>query len=245
MVDQATLDWAQSLYQTTSRSFADYYVAYAQAHMQDFVALAEEVRNIFTAIGLCGDLEAWSGVVEIVQAIDDFLDAQGYWQELVAAYNVAIESADNYFWSQGRNPEPDAWHNRIVLRSSLSALHFRRGEYSQARHLVEEALRQSRRIQHRKLEALTLGALGNIAMAQGRYDEAERLQAQSYAVLEQSGETKSIADALHRQAIIAGSRGDLERAWQLESERLTVVRRPDQNDEVAEVLCELGDLGDL
>ena len=158
---------AKGVYEQSARRLADYYLAYAQTHEQNFTTLAEEIGNIFTAIGLCGDLEIWSSVAAIVQATDDFLDARGYWEELVAAYNVAIESIANCFWSQGHSPEPEAWRNRIVLRSHLSALHFHRGEHSQARRLAEEALEQSRRIQHRKLEALSLGALGNIAMAQG------------------------------------------------------------------------------
>jgi len=122
MVDQTNPDWAHSLYQEAGYRFADHYRAYAQAHAQDFDALDVEIGNVFAAIDLYTDLEAWSDTVEMVQAVDEFLDARGYWEELLAAYKTAIESAENYLWSRGRDPEPEAWHNRIVLRLKMSGL---------------------------------------------------------------------------------------------------------------------------
>lgn len=231
---------ARETYKQSARYFADYYSGLARLQKENPITLADEMSNIFTAIGIYGDLKVWSEVVDIVQAINNFLDTQGYWEELVAAYNVAIESAEKYFWSRGRSPEPKAWHDRIVLRSNLSTLCFRRGEYEQARRLAEEALKQSRRIKHRKLEALLLGMLGSIAMAQGSYERGQQLHAQSRSILMALGESQDIT--IRQEAVLAQSQGDIVRAWQLELERLTAARQSENKAEEADALCELGDL---
>jgi len=77
----------------------------------------------------------------------------------VAGYHIAVESADNYFWMQGRDPKPEIWHRRITLRIQLSTLLFRRGEYQEARTYATEALKIARRIKSQKLEALIMGEL--------------------------------------------------------------------------------------
>lgn len=100
---------AKNFYDQSARNFADFYLNFARTHAQDFDALAVEMSNIFTAIGLYDDLKVWAGTIEIVQAIDDFLDDHGFWEELVAVYHTAIESAENYFWSRGRKPEPKGY----------------------------------------------------------------------------------------------------------------------------------------
>jgi len=237
-----TAQQAREFYQQAGHRFADHYRAYAQAHAQDFDALGVEMGNVFSAIDLYTDLNAWSDTVEIVQVVEDFLDAQGYWEELVTAYHLAIESAENYSWSRGRKPEPEAWHNRIVLRLKLSGLYGRRGEYAEARRLAEDALRQARRIQHRWLQIRCLNVLSLIKTAQGYYDDANRFQAESRTLQEQIPGYDSPTDVLRHQAVFASIQGDVMQAWQLQTERLALAQEGDEQDKVADALCALGDL---
>ena len=175
-------------FKSTERSYADYYYHYAQQYAQDFILLREEIDNIFSTIGIYIDHKNWIGVVKVVKAIAGFLDEQGYWEELSQAYQDAIEASEKYFWTRGRDPEPEAWHDRITLRSNLGILLFRRGEYQKSKELAQEALKQARRIQHRKLEALLLVMLGNIAITEGQFHQAEVFLTQSRDILEELDE---------------------------------------------------------
>jgi tetratricopeptide (TPR) repeat protein len=223
----------QDTYKKSARRFADHFQQYTRAYEKNYDALAFEIENIFSAIGLYGDLKAWQEVVDSVLLIDEFLDTTGYWEELVAGLHIAIDSADNYFWMQGRDPKPEIWHQRITLRVQLSTLLFRRGEYKEARTYATEALKIAQRIKHRKLEALIMGELGNIAMVQGAYKDAELLQTQSKNSLEALGDAASLANSLERLSILARSLGNLDQAWHLQLERLSIVRKSgDRNREI-------------
>lgn len=158
----------KEFFRRSARSFADYYCDYAQHHTQNFALIREEINNIFGAIGIFNEHKIWSGVVKLTKAIAGSLEAQGYWEELSRVYQDAIEAAERYFWSRGRHPEPEAWHDRITLRSDLGILYFRRGEYKKSKGLAQEALNLARRIKHRKHEALLFGILGNIAITEGQ-----------------------------------------------------------------------------
>ena len=232
----------QDSYKQSARRFADHYQQYSRAHGKDYGALASEIENILSAIGLYGDLRAWQEVVDTVQLIQNFLDNAGYWEELVTSIRVAVESADNYFWTQGRDPKPEFWHQRITLRVKLSNFLFRRGEYQEAYTHATEALKIARRVKHQKLEALILGVLGNIAIVQGMYKEAELLHMQGKTLLEAMGDTASLANAFERLATLAQSQGDLDQAWNLQSKRLSLVKQLNEQDQIADVLVDLGQI---
>ncbi|MEK6750636.1 MAG: tetratricopeptide repeat protein [Chloroflexota bacterium] len=237
-----TLVKPQDIYIQSARRFADHYREYSRNYQNDFDLLSNEIENIFSCIGLYGDLKAWWEVVETIQIVDDFLDALGYWEELVAGFHIAIESADNYFWMQGRNPRPEIWHKRITLRVQLSTLLFRQGEYLEARTYATEALKIARRIKHQKLEGLLLGELGNVAIVMGNYKDAERLLTQSKSMLEDFGDALNVASALGRLALLARSQGELEKSRNLQMLRLDILRKQDDMNQVGDVLTDLGDI---
>lgn len=229
-------------YKQSAHRFADHYQQYSRAYEKDHDALANEIENIFSAIGLYGDLKAWQEVVDTVQLIQDFLDNAGYWEELVTSIRIAVESADNYFWAQRRDPKPELWHQRITLRVKLSNFLFRRGDYQEAYTHATEALKIARRVKHQKLEALILGVLGNIAIVQGMYKEAELFHMQGKTLLEAMGDTASLANAFERLATLAQSQGDLDQAWNLQSKRLSLVKQLNEQDQIADVLVDLGQI---
>lgn len=102
----------KALYMRSARSFADYYCTYAEQHTRDATLLNEEINNIFGAIGIFIEYKNWVGIIKLVKSIADFLEAQGYWEELSHAYQDAIEAAERYFWRLFHNPTPQAWHDK-------------------------------------------------------------------------------------------------------------------------------------
>jgi tetratricopeptide (TPR) repeat protein len=232
----------KSLFKVSARNFADFYCEYAQQHTLEFTLLEVEIANIFSTIGIYIDHKIWAGVVKVVKAIAEFLEAQGYWEELSHAYQDAIEAAERYFWSRGSDPEPAAWHDRIILRSDLGILHFRRGEYKKSKGLAQEALNQARRIKNQRLEALLSGLLGNIAITEGQYRLAEKLHNQCKDILEEFGDQEGVANALGRLALLATSQGDLDLAERYTRQRLSMFQQLVNFDKEADALRELGDL---
>jgi tetratricopeptide (TPR) repeat protein len=232
----------QDIYRTSARRFSDHYREYSRINEKDFDALSSEIDNIFSSVGLYGDLKAWQEVAQMIQLIDDFLDAYGYWEELVAGYHVAIESVERYFWAQGRDPKPETWHQRVLLRAQLSLLLFRRGEYQEARSHAAEAMRIARRIKHGELQALASSTLGAIAMAQGKFRESEGLFEDARFLLDGKVVTRDVLLQLRQKGILADTKGDLDKAWEFYEKRANLALESENNLDAAESLYSLGDI---
>lgn len=232
----------KNVYKESALAFAEVFRDYAKANERDYPALDVEILNILNAVERSNEFKAWPILIDLVEAIDDFMNASGYWSDLITAYELAIEAAERRFWSLGRSPEPEAWHRRITLRTFLASVYIRRGEHNLALKLIQEALKQSRRIKHRKLEGLSIGMLGMIAMAQGRNQDAERYHAEARKILEELGETSAVNRTMHLQALVAKSQKDFSTAWDLEMARLAHFRETGSQTELADTLCNLGSL---
>lgn len=231
----------KALYNRSARSFANYYTNLAAQYSQDATVLNEEINNIFSAIGINIENNNWPGIIKVVKSIADFLEAQGYWEELSHAYQDAIDAAERYFWRLFQNPKPEAWHDRIILRSDLGILLFRQGEYQKSKEIIQEALEIARRIEHQKLQALLISVLGNIAIIEAHFSQAEEYYSQCKEILEKLGDREGVANALGRLAILATSQGNRELAEQITKERLLLVREKADLDKEADAICELGD----
>lgn len=237
-----TLIKPQDTYIQSARRFSDHYREYSRINEKDFEVLYSEIENLFSSVGLYEDLKAWSEVAEMIQIIDDFLEAYGYWEELVTGYRVAIESVDKYFWVQRGDPKPEIWHQRILLRAQLSLLLFRRGEYREARSHATVAMRIARQIKHAELQALASSTLGTIAMAQGRFSESESLFENSRSFLNGKVSRKDVLLLLRQKGVLADSQGDLEKAQKFYIERIKLALDSGNNLDAAESLYNLGDI---
>ena len=76
-----------------------------------------KVDNIFSSVGLYGGSQSLAGSSTNDLVTDDFLDAYGYWEELVAGYNVASFRGKILLGARER-PKPETWHQRVLLRDS-------------------------------------------------------------------------------------------------------------------------------
>jgi tetratricopeptide (TPR) repeat protein len=237
-----TLIESQNIFLQSARRFADHYREYSRINEKDFEALKNEMENLFSSIELYKHLKAWQEVAETIQHIDDFLEVYGYWKELVAGYRVAVESIDKCFWMQGRDPKPEIWHKRIFLRTQLSLILFRRGEYQEARSHATEALKIARQIKHPELQALASSTLGTVAMAQGEFRESESLYENSRSLLNGKVLRKDVLLQLRQKGVLADSQGDLEKAQEFYVERLKLALDGNDNLDAAESLYSLGDI---
>jgi tetratricopeptide (TPR) repeat protein len=101
------------------------------------------------------------------------------------------------------------------LLAALASVAYQRGTYDQARSGYEEALALYRRIGDNDGMVTTLQRLGEIALSQRRYAEAERLVNEVLQRLEGTGWVGREATALYTQGLLAEERGKMARAQNL------------------------------
>ena len=86
-------------------------------------------------------------------------------------------------WLVEADPE-DMAIGRAVVQIALASLHFRRGRYGEAIKGWQEARRALRRLGHKDLEALALGAMAAAHWQSGRLEEAVRLSREAIELFE-------------------------------------------------------------
>lgn len=233
---------SKETYYKSARRFADYYREYSKINKADFEVLAGEIDNIFSSVQVYRSIKAWLEVTETIQLIDDFLDASGYWEELIIGYQIAIECMEEHFRKEKREPTPEQWHQMILLRSQFTLLCFRRGEYQKAHLIATETMRIARQINHAESEALASTMLGAIAMAQGRYSESEQLLEDARGALDGKVLRKDVLLRLRQKGILADSQGELDEAYRFYQERTQLALDSQEVLEAAESLYNLGDI---
>ena len=81
------------LFRTAGLRFADYYRAVAEENKESARELAKELENLFSALTIYQQANAWSQAALLIHALDVFLDSQGYWDVLHYWLESVLEHA--------------------------------------------------------------------------------------------------------------------------------------------------------
>jgi tetratricopeptide (TPR) repeat protein len=214
--------------------FVAHFLAYAKAHAQptpeDYAALEAERENLLAAMDYAYATEDWQSVIDVRDAMEEFLDVRGYWDEHTKWGERAMEAARQ---AKDQKAVGRFAHNTAVV-------HQRRGDYAQAHHLYQESLDIARKLGDQAGTASSLHQLGLLAHDQGDYAQARRLYQESLDIKRKLGNQAGIALTLWGLAMIADAQGDRPEARKLYEQALGTFRALGDKKNEAGVLHQLG-----
>jgi len=203
-----TLDWAKVLYQKTGHSFAEYYVAYAQMHTQDFDALAEDLPNLQLCFELAIHQRQDSLIIRFWEYASDFLWFRGYWELYSMWGSRGLEAARRL-----NKRDKEAW-----LLSEMGWLQMEQGEFEIARGLFNQSRSIFERIGDTRGTCVLLRYLGVLAFRIKEIAQAENLFRKALQIAKENNYEGMIAETKNLQGSVARRQGDLETARQLYAE---------------------------
>ena len=110
-------------------------------------------------------------------------------------------------WQQLGNPGP--WAHTL---NSLGVVHYLRGEYDQASHILNEALSKAQQAVTLRVEAAIWASLGDLHCDLGAYEQARQAYVQGLAMAKRAGEGFIITYTLDALGNIARLQGDMIQA---------------------------------
>jgi predicted ATPase/DNA-binding SARP family transcriptional activator len=221
---------------------ARYYAAFLEQHTGRLygaewkAALAEvsrEVENAGQSWQLALARDAADAVARSLPALYYFYETQSRFREGVALFAQAIER-----WTGDRRQE--AVLGQATARQG--ALHYRLGDYSQARTALQNSLAIFERLEMPAEQVFCLVKLGDVARGQGRHDEAESLAQRALVLSRQAGDTWGTVSALFVLGVVRYRAGDVDRAEALLNESLAVARASSNAYLIMPPLNALGDI---
>ncbi|ARV62797.1 NB-ARC domain-containing protein [Nostocales cyanobacterium HT-58-2] len=194
-----------------------------EAEWQNLEGIATTLREMAGISGTLKDRQAAQMLIDLENALYQFLWFRGYWDEAVrlgewryqaglalsqwsdagwGAYHVAgihyyrAETELAASWAARMAEAMERGGNR---RDKAVAIQFQgqiaqqRQDYAEAERLSQDALAIYRELGDEEVEAITLNDLGNVAQSQGHYDQAESYFKQALAIDEKLGNKEFIA----------------------------------------------------
>jgi tetratricopeptide (TPR) repeat protein len=173
-----TLSEQQAFFRESARRFSDHYLAFAQAHEADFVALDGDLANLLRALVSYNRLRAWSDIVRLVQALDIFLDTRGYW----TALRFWLEQIVNH------NEAIDDPTTRMEILWSLAGVTSSQGDRGRAEELYQEVIHLAEQVNDRGRLGSAYYGLFTVYTNQGESDKARECLERVLALAQQTGD---------------------------------------------------------
>jgi tetratricopeptide (TPR) repeat protein len=167
------------------------------AYGQSVSDAEEERRCAEEAIAICERLGDERGLAHARYALGNALAMAGRWAE---ARDIMEESVAAF----ERLDEP---FEMVRARRGLAWMHEELGDTVRFRELTEENLAQARRLGLRRIEARSLGALGMVALEEGRQADARQMLVDSYRIDHALGNVMFISVDLARFAALCAAEG--------------------------------------
>jgi tetratricopeptide (TPR) repeat protein len=194
-----------------------------EAEWQNLEGVATTLREMAGIRGTLKDRQAAQMLIDLENALFNFLWFRGYWDEAVrlsewryhagkalGQWSDAGWGAYRVAWIHYNRAETDqaaSWAARMVeamerggnLRDKATAIQLQgviaeqRQDYAEAERLHQDALAIYRELGDEQVEAIALNNLGGVARAQGQYDRAQPYYKQALAITEKLGEKQLIA----------------------------------------------------
>ena len=189
------------------RRHAEYYLAYAQQHRDEFDLLHSALDNIRAgwAHVVAADSRDDEMVRDYVYAMDTFLDRQGFWDE------------DQRWWEECSRA-CEALKDKTGLAATynnIGEVHRARGDYDAALEWYGKSVAIKEKLGDQAGLATTYNNIGLIHKARGDYDAALEWYGKSVAIFEKLGDLAGLATTLHNMGHVALAQNDLASALQL------------------------------
>lgn len=221
-----------ALFYQARQRFNDYFLEYALDHRDDWPALEAEQVNLLAAAHCFWEVNAAPELFRLRDALQPYLDLQGYWSESLRLNDWAIVVAER---------SDDLLNVARFTHDRADILH-QRGDYEQAGHLyqVSEQLflhlgQPGTALKSRHMQAL-------VRRAQGRWTDAERLCESVITEAQRQDLHTWLAHPLYVKALLARDRGHLDQARRCIEASLDRLAGSDELAMIAQCQHFLGDL---
>ena len=134
------------------------------------------MANLLRALASYSRLQAWSGIVRLVRALDIFLDTRGYWAEL-RFWLGQIVNHDQ------ATDDPTA---RLDVLISLAGVTSSQGDRVRAEELYQEVIRLAEQVGDKDRLGSAHYGLSTVYISQGRSDEARECLKQAFRLARQT-----------------------------------------------------------
>jgi tetratricopeptide (TPR) repeat protein len=194
-----------------------YRLSLAQREKDHHEILARELPNLWETVCQSYQQKQWPMISAFRDALQGFLDLQGYWTQSLTLNKWACEAAQK----SGETLNEIRWtHDRADI------LH-QRGDYREAETLYTFCEEKARSLDNNVLALTSRNKRALCVRAQGRISEAEQLCQTAIDEARQLGLKHWIANPLYTRALLIRDKGDFKQAEQCIEEGLYAV---DPND---------------
>jgi len=185
---------------------ARYYIWFcteqSKAGLKGYVRLDGERVHCLRLIAACLDSGLWQEVQGLVGAIYIYLDRQGWWTELLAAFQMNLTAA-----RQAEDRRDEGW-----CLNSLGYTCDSRGEKEQALRWYEQVRPIDRELGDRKGEGVTLNNMAAIYDDLGQYEQALKQYEQSLTIRQEVGDREGEGTTLNNIGMLYKTQGEYEQA---------------------------------
>jgi hypothetical protein len=203
---------------TAARKHAEYFLAFAQKHKQEYRALEPELENLQAAFAFVTAEDTRDD--EITQnlnwALQDFFDRRGYWNEKIHWQSHSGEACQRL----GDRKGLAATHNNIAI------VHHARGDYTAALEWYEKSVAIKQELDDRAGLAITYNNIGLIHDARGDYAAALEWYEKSIAISEELGDRAGLATTYNNIGMIHKARGDYTAALEWNEKSVAIKEEP-------------------
>jgi len=126
-------------------------------------------------LAVCAEQGLWRSVQDLVWAMEDYLDMQGYWTERMKAIEIGVKAAQ----------ELDDRRDEGAFLGNLGNAYSDLGQVERAIESYEQALAIAREIGDRRGEAIRSHNTGDLYKDQGNIPLARQYLEQSLAIFEE------------------------------------------------------------
>lgn len=274
MLHQTIADFARSSLTdaTALERLVEYFVAYVEAHPDDYTALDSESNNILAALEAAYERGMLSALVRGAHAFSPLLITRGLYtvaetylqRSLEAARTLQDDAGQAAAWlhlgkiaeQRGNYVQAQAhWQSGLLaaqrgheqrgeahLLQGLGSLAWRQGQLPQAHQFLTRALEILRQQEDQRGMGDILKGLGSLTREQGQYDQGERFYEEALDVYRRQGDQRGVAAMLNNMGIQAREQGQLALARERYEESLSLFRALGDRYGSAVVLSNLGHL---
>jgi tetratricopeptide (TPR) repeat protein len=198
---------------------AFYYIAFcmvqSKAGLEGYARLDRERAHCLRLMESCLNSKMWKKVKLLVRAIQEYLNRQGYWAELLAAVGMRLTAAQ-----QSGDRKDEGW-----CLNSLGYTYRLRREDDKGLDYYEQSLLIYHERGDRQGEGAILNNIAAIYNDQGKYEMALEHYQQSLSIQREIGNRKGEGATLNNVAGFYMNQGELETALQYYEQSLTVTRK--------------------
>jgi tetratricopeptide (TPR) repeat protein len=197
---------------------AAYYTTLAEEQsalgLPGYAVLDDERPHVMATLTGCIARDHWEGACNLVWAIEDYLDLQGYWLERVTALDVGLTAAR----ALGRR------YDEGVFLGNLGSAYSSLGQVARAIEYHEQALAISRELGEQGLEGAVIGNLGSAYLALGQVERAIEYHEEALAIAREIGDRHGEGNVSDNLGLAYTDLGQVERAIGFYQQALIISR---------------------